>query len=56
MKPWMIERMEQERRENEWRPQPLRVPTPPPGWAEEQARRESDAEAESNRGVWHFQM
>jgi Mg-chelatase subunit ChlI len=58
MKPWITERIEQQRAEREWQPQPLRIQPPPPEWVEEQERRsrEEADEAESGRGVWTFQM
>jgi len=58
MKPWIIERIEQERREREWEPQPLHIQRPPPEWIEEQERRRESEESsgETGRGVWIFQM
>ena len=38
MKPWIIERIEQERRERESHRIPLRIHQPPPEWIEEQER------------------
>jgi|GEM_PF-1766373 len=50
MKPWIIERIENDRRENEWKPVPLRIQPPPPEWVEEQRRR-SEREAPQERGI-----
>jgi hypothetical protein len=51
MKPWMIERLAQQRRENEWQPESLRIPVPPPGWEPREERCDDEG-----RGVWTFQM
>ncbi len=58
MKPWIIERIEQERRDREWAPQPLHIQRPPPEWIEEQERRRDDSSEgeDAGRGVWIFQM
>ncbi len=42
MKPWMIERTEQERQQRRWQPLPLRIQQPPPEWIEEQERRQRE--------------
>ena len=58
MRPWIIERQREERRQREWRPEPLRIRQPPREWIEEQERRRSD-EAERNqptRGVLIIEM
>lgn len=52
MRPWIIERIEQERQQDEWRPIPLRIQQPPPEWIEEQERRRQEQEQETpQRGV-----
>jgi hypothetical protein len=51
MKPWMIDRIEQQRRENEWQPQALRIPVPPAGWEPREGEDEDDG-----RSVWTFQV
>jgi hypothetical protein len=58
MKPWIIDRIEKERRDQEWAPQPLHIHRPPPEWIEEQERRreEQPSSEEAGRGVWIFQM
>ena len=57
MKPWIIDRIEKDRRDREWTPQPLRIQRPPPEWIEEQRRRrEEQPEEETGRGVWIFEM
>jgi hypothetical protein len=51
MKPWIIERIEEQRRQQEWQPIPLHIQQPPPEWIEQRRReRESDRER-SDRGV-----
>ncbi|MCO4770386.1 MAG: hypothetical protein KDA24_10180 [Deltaproteobacteria bacterium] len=50
MKPWIIDRIENDRRESEWKPVPLRIQQPPPEWLEEQRRRQ-ERDAPSHRGV-----
>jgi hypothetical protein len=55
MDPWMIERIEDERRRQEQQDRriPLRIHEPPPEWVEEQQRRQEAEQREpSNRGVW----
>ena len=39
MKPWIIDRIDNDRREQEWQPVPLRIQPPPPAWIEEERRR-----------------
>jgi hypothetical protein len=57
MEAWIIERMEQEKRDREWTPEPLRIQQPPPEWLEEQARRRDEKSREdTGRGVWIFEM
>ena len=57
MRAWVIERMKQERRDQEWQPQPLHIQHPPPEWIEEQERkRDEESSGESSRGVWIFEF
>ena len=50
MKPWIIDRIENDRREQEWQPVPLRIQPPPPGWIEEERQRR-EQEGPHDRGV-----
>ncbi len=50
MNPGIIDRSETDRREQEWRPVPLRIQPPPPGWTEEERRRH-EQEDPRDRGV-----
>jgi len=58
MQPWIIERIEKERREQERARLPLHIQRPPPEWVEEQERRreEEQSSEESNRGVWILEL
>lgn len=47
MKPWIIDRIEEQRRRQEWQPVPLRIQRPPPEWRE----RPRQDERRSDRGV-----
>ena len=53
MKPWIIERIERERQQREWRRLPLHIQEPPPEWIEEQERRRQQEQDEQTpqRGV-----
>ena len=50
MKPWIIERIEQQRRNQEWQPVPLHIQQPPPEWIERQRQNEQRRDR-SDRGV-----
>ena len=57
MRAWIIERIERERREQQWQPRPLHIQQPPPEWVEEQERlREDEGPKDEGRGVWIFEM
>jgi hypothetical protein len=57
MRPWIIDRIEEQRREEQWQRLPLRIQQPPPEWIEEQERRERQEDEEpGDRGVTIIQM
>ena len=50
MKPWIIDRIEHDRRRQEWKPVPLHIQQPPPEWIERQ-REQQRRQERSDRGV-----
>ncbi len=51
MKPWIIERIEEQRRRQEWQPIPLHIQQPPPEWIERHRRDQDSDREDTDRGV-----
>ena len=51
MKPWIIDRIEKQRRQQEWQPIPLHIQQPPPEWIEQRRREQESDRDRSDRGV-----
>lgn len=51
MKPWIIERIEEQRRRQEWQPIPLHIRQPPPEWIEQRRIDRESGQGNSDRGV-----